>query len=275
MISFNKLLEKREQSINNTNINSPLESFFLIREILKSSVLGTDTIKEIKKILGCYDNVHEFAVKGLKIGELLLNLGLITEKELNEALTVQKERQGERLGEILANTCHLNKEDVNRALKLQKRLISAAVLLLFSSAGLTLLNDAYAEDHLKRANLHVTAFVKPYLKANIVHQEVHLAITDYDIEKGYIEINCGTAIKLKTNAKFGYFIVFEIMEKGIFKEVIISGNFGNVRISQEGGILYLKGERKLDLELNYKFVLEKHLKAGIYRWPLFIMLSSM
>jgi len=49
------------------------------------------------------------------IGEILLEKGLITQAQLEEALMTQRRQPGKKLGEILVRLGYVNKRDVLRA----------------------------------------------------------------------------------------------------------------------------------------------------------------
>src|ERR1017187_10316829 len=52
----------------------------------------------------------------IRIGELLIKQGLMTESQLQEALTIQKQQKGSRIGEILIQVGMIKEEDFAIAL---------------------------------------------------------------------------------------------------------------------------------------------------------------
>ncbi|MCX7856438.1 MAG: hypothetical protein N2513_00405 [Deltaproteobacteria bacterium] len=137
-----------------------------------------------------------------------------------------------------------------------------------------LVNDVLAEGRRESTTLTVSAFVKDYIKTNIVHQEKKVKITEEDVSRGYVEIQAATIVELTTNSRMGCVLAFDTVEKGIFKEVLVRGQFGETKMGPDGGVIILKGERRFSLKLDYKFILDE-IKPGEYPWPLLLTISQM
>lgn len=65
-------------------------------------------------------SVKNFKPPKIKLGLLLIKNNLITEKELDQALEIQK-TTGQKLGEILINKNFITEDDLKEFLKLQNR----------------------------------------------------------------------------------------------------------------------------------------------------------
>lgn len=59
--------------------------------------------------------------KRLKIGEILLKRGFVTEANLKKALLMQEKEKEKRLGEILVSRGFLDKAKLQEALSLQRK----------------------------------------------------------------------------------------------------------------------------------------------------------
>src|SRR5690554_4283960 len=65
-----------------------------------------------------------------RLGTLLIHRGLISRKQLDEALTLQAQ-SGERLGEVLINKGWLTEKQLNKALRRQSRVRLIAAIGAF------------------------------------------------------------------------------------------------------------------------------------------------
>lgn len=212
-------------------------------------------------------------IAGFRIGELLAHAGLVNEEKVKEALMEQKKKPNKKLGQILVESGSVDAKVLDSVLKIQRKLTLIMSILLFSS--LVQLNEAGAGGHTEQANLHVSAFVKDYVRANVIQQETEIYISEEDIREGFVEIKGATRIEIKTNSRIGCILIFDRVQAGIFKEAIVTGTFGQASIGPEGGMVFLKGQKAFVLELDYKFLLEKGVKPGRYPWPLSLTLSNM
>ena len=66
--------------------------------------------------------LEEYFERDRKIGEILKDMGLLSLKELQEAIDIQKKHKNEKkLGEILEGKGTVTKSNIQRALGLQRR----------------------------------------------------------------------------------------------------------------------------------------------------------
>jgi len=66
--------------------------------------------------------LEEYFERDIKIGEILKDMGLLSLKELQEAIDMQKKHKNEKkLGEILQGKGTVTKSNIQRALGLQRR----------------------------------------------------------------------------------------------------------------------------------------------------------
>ena len=76
-----------------------------------------------------------------RLGDLLIDKGLITEEQLHLAIQIQKTNQLQ-LGEILVNNGWVTKRQINRALRVQSKLRNAILTSILSFSPLVLIGGA-------------------------------------------------------------------------------------------------------------------------------------
>jgi hypothetical protein len=133
----------------------------------------------------------------------------------------------------------------------------------------------YTPETLARSNkgiVRVSARVLPSVSKSVVHQVSIINITPEDIKKGYVDVEAGTVLQVKTNSRDGYSLAFESIG-GLFTEIwVIDGSRSTV-LSNMRGLIHqpyagnLMGETK---KLSYKFFLSANVKPGSYPWPLML-----
>jgi hypothetical protein len=71
--------------------------------------------------------IEEHFEKGRRLGEILIDLGVLSEADLTRALTLQKEAfAGKLLGDVLASEHGVEEESIVRALTIQRRFAEPA-----------------------------------------------------------------------------------------------------------------------------------------------------
>ena len=64
--------------------------------------------------------LEEYFEAEKRIGKILLDFGVLSSKQLQEALSVQREKENEmKLGEILLRKGYVKREEIDRALEIQ------------------------------------------------------------------------------------------------------------------------------------------------------------
>lgn len=209
---------------------------------------------------------------GLRLGELLVAMDLFTNKQLNDALSHQKD-SNKSLGEVLIEAGYLKEYQVNYGLTLQKRLLAASLAALFSYITIhevsAVTPNAEAENSATNNTLTVTAMVKPFTALTVVKQPEEMVITHSDIRRGYVDINAATEFDIRNNSLAGYILIFEYSGTA-FREVRVTGLGSEVVISP--GTAWVaqphRGTVHDYVELSYRFNLSKDALPGIYVWPI-------
>ncbi len=143
------------------------------------------------------------------------------------------------------------------------------LILIVIMAGEALAGD-------KVAILNVQARVIPVVKQTILHSESSLSITQADIERGYIEVQKGMVLSVKTNAINGYVMEF-FTSNNLFNKVAVSDGDNTYALAGSGGEVHMpyEGLNPVTKELSFRFYLSSDIKPGIYPWPVALMISAM
>ncbi len=143
------------------------------------------------------------------------------------------------------------------------------MILIIMAAG-----EALAGDN--RAILNVQARVIPMVKQTILHSESSLSITSADIERGYVEVQKGMVLSVKTNAINGYVMDF-LTGNNLFNKVSVSDGDNTYALAGSGGAVHMpyKGLNPIIKELSFRFYLSPEVSPGLYPWPVDLMISAM
>lgn len=220
---------------------------------------------------------HEF--KRFSLGEILVEADYITREQLKDALARQELTDPEKIGEVLVEAGYLQPHHIHHALTLQQKLVAAAMVATLSLASMKSIEAEAAsisksETGPSSSEITVTARVEPRASLKMIYQSPEIIVRDTDILKGYVEVQGGSRIELKSNSPAGYLLAFEGLG-GPFKEVQIQGLGKDVQIGTGSGWIaqpYSKGAVTLDL--SYRFILSENSQPGTYAWPLMMSAIS-
>jgi len=202
----------------------------------------------------------------LRLGQLLVDSGKITQEQLHFALKKQRLSPHKKLGEVLVEEGYVTHEEVSRGLRLQRRLLTAALIAILSlcSPGNPLFEHSDASSTDEQTQAIETAAAYATLK--VVYQTPELVITYADILRGYVEVESASRIEIRSNAFF--FLRFDGLHKP-FKEVQIRGFGRDLLVDMQGSSLFLRDIRGFAaFELTYIFILSKDAHPGTYVWPI-------
>lgn len=157
----------------------------------------------------------------------------------------------------------------------QDRLASAALVAAISLAtGCP--TPAAAAGSISQT-ITVTARVAPWVKLNLEHQQMQLAVTPDDIARGYVEVPAASRFTVTTNNRAGYTLNFQ-PNAGIFRSVAIQGMGVSAEFGAGGGTIIQSGAEsgvaRIQTELGYRFYLAAGVQAGSYFWPLSLSVSA-
>jgi hypothetical protein len=210
-----------------------------------------------------------------RLGEILVASNFITREQLEDALNRQKLSQ-KKLGEVLVEAGYIEPRHVDHGLRLQKMLLTAALVAALSLSTMPVAPAAEAADSSSSsAKVRVTATVLARASMKILRQASELVVTTADVARGYVEIKGASLIEIRNNSQAGFLIAFEGL-CAPFREVLVQGFENEVQISSGIGWIpqrYTKGTVTMDL--SYRFVLGENAEAGTYSWPLAISAMPM
>jgi hypothetical protein len=208
----------------------------------------------------------------LRLGEILVATGQITRARLDAAL-LRTRTSPKRIGDLLVEAGDLRPEQVDRGLRIQKMLVTASLVAVLSLASAAETQDvSRAGPGPSAARVEVSARVQATATLRVLWQQARIAITDADILRGYVDVRSASRIEMRNNSVQGFMLVFEAAE-GPFREVYVRGLGREVQLGSGGGFAPMPySQGPVVVELSYRFMLNKEIRAGVYDWPL--VLSS-
>ena len=128
-----------------------------------------------------------------------------------------------------------------------------------------------------RSNMvSITTRVVPSLSYQVVYAESTLTLTAADIAKGYVDINRGMELTVKTNSLNGYLVWFSLdgtvlQESGVYDD---NNAYGLMRSGGEIHMPYTDN-KYVPKALSFRFYFSPEVKPGVYEWPLSVMVTAM
>lgn len=198
------------------------------------------------------------------LGNVLVANGQITRSQLEDAL-LRQVTSGRRLGEELITAGHASKNQVDEGLFLQRKLIAYALAVTMGLAPL----GPSAEAAQKSAALAVSVTVIANAKLRTHYQAAQLKISAADVARGYVEAPTASRFSVATNSRSGYLMDFHPVSD-LFESVHVGGLAQAGHIGAEGGTIVQRGPLSPNgtHELSYRFNLRPDVVPGNYPWPL-------
>ena len=220
----------------------------------------------------------------LRLGNLLVATGIITQEQLNDAIERQKQ-SGKRLGNVLVEAGYADPEQVQRGLGLQRRLVKSALMSLFTLCTSVVMSlppgEANAASAMgtgengrtqASASLDFQVKIPSVLRVKFLTQPSSLTIDETDVARGYVDIRPEKRMEIFTNNRDGFLVTlrgrFDVVRK-----VLIHGLSNVVEIDAvDAGATVQHRSRMADssLALGYRFFLSPAAKPGTYPWPMAI-----
>ncbi len=217
----------------------------------------------------------------LKLGEILYKNKIITKKQLDKALEIQKVFPDKKIGQILVELGYLDNEELEKGLKLQQKLILATLTGLFTIAQTLNFETLYASELSKAPStastkLLVSAHLKSYAKLKVLEKKSTVTITQEDIERGYKEVVSASVFEIRTNTA-NIYMTFEIYSNDQFYDSAIAFiNDREVSLGKFGAVVLLKDVNRIfTSNLGFKFILSNNTKPGIYPIPFNISIEGL
>lgn len=207
----------------------------------------------------------------LSLGQLLISSGYITHEQLEDALERQRET-GKKLGEVLVEAGHAKRHHIEHGLRIQEKLVAAALMAALSLAPLEEAVASSASTQVMSTQIQVTAKVLARASFHVLRQPAEIVVTEADIRRGYLDVHAGSLLEIKNNSRGGVNMQFDI--QGLpFREVRVSGLGREVAIGPAGGIITHQMTGTSVVALSYRFVFDQSSRAGTYAWPFSISVS--
>lgn len=206
-----------------------------------------------------------------RLGRILVSQGHITDEELVEALLRQR-ASGRPLGEELVAQGQISHDVLEVALYTQRQLVIAALVaaLAMVSPGAVTPVEA-AQKATQSLNLRIT--IPPVMRMKVLHQPATIEVTRQDVERGYVEVTSGSLLQVTAN--IGWQLSFAT-QGGIASTAQVRGLPGNVVVGPDGGtVTGLRPMRHATVfDLSYRFDLVQGVAPGTYPWPVMILANA-
>ena len=145
--------------------------------------------------------------------------------------------------------------------------------MIVSLVPASVVRYAHAEGNTTRLN--VVARVATFFRMNVEHQTAAIAVTQRDIERGYVEVPAASRFSVITNTQGGFIVDFR-PRSDVFLSVRVTGLQSPAEFGAHGGTALHNiphGQTTIH-QLGYRFMLRPDLQPGIYPWPLEISVRS-
>jgi hypothetical protein len=206
-----------------------------------------------------------------RLGRILVEQGRITDEDLRDALARQRV-SGRPLGEELVAQGRITKEDLGMALELQRKLVTGALVAMLALANPACLSSAEAAQP-SSTTLSVAARVLPMVRVQMLRQPATLEITAGDIERGFVELRAATVMRVVSNTRWEV----SFLSHGDFARLTqVSGLSGSLPVGPDGSSRISRSASKepASLELGYRFELSPDARPGTYPWPVTVSANA-
>lgn len=115
----------------------------------------------------------------------------------------------------------------------------------------------------------VGALVRPIARLDVHKAPPAVEVSATDIARGYVDVQMPMELEVQSNSRHGY--VLNVMPRtNLFSQVQVRGLDGPAELGPEGGAVVQRWnpeERRRNLSLTYRFVLQDGVQPGSYPWP--------
>ncbi|MSN26085.1 MAG: hypothetical protein GJV46_09485 [Geobacter sp.] len=202
-----------------------------------------------------------------RLGDILIAAGFITQEQLKDTLERQK-HSTKKIGELLIEIGYAKQHQIEHGIRLQNVLVTAALgTVMALSAPDKALAASSGGGGRSSNTIQVSASVKAVALVKVLHQQPTVVVTSENIAQGYVEVPAASRIEVKNNNPSGYLLSFE-SQGGPFQEVLVKGLGTDLQISSGNGWMMMPHTRTpAALELTYRFILSADAQPGTYQWP--------
>jgi hypothetical protein len=201
----------------------------------------------------------------IKIGEILVASGHLTQEQLQQSLQLQK-NSDKKLGEILVERGYVKQKHVDQGIHLQHMLVTAAISTIVSLSSIKDV-EAASSSNVSTASLHISVVIKPAARLKVLYQQGQLEITSEHIDQGYIEIAGASSIEVRNNSPSGYLLNVENLG-GPFRDVLVNGLGNEIQLhGNNAWVLMPYTPIPKTLNLSFRVMLSRDTRPGSYPWP--------
>ena len=202
----------------------------------------------------------------LRLGELLVRTRAITREKLEEALKRQK-LSHKKIGEVLVESGYIKPGQLDHGLRLQQKLITAALFGLLSFACLSPARafDLPTSRSGAKMQINIAAVVKARTNMNIIRRVHEIVVSNADIDRGYVDVPVASLREAESNSPKGDIPSFEGLDWPFRKAQV--GELAQEITRISGGadtIQQPSRQGRTARELNYRFILAKNAQPGTY-----------
>jgi hypothetical protein len=149
----------------------------------------------------------------------------------------------------------------------RRRFVAAA--LVTAAGSLALPSRAPAES--RGAMLSVNAFVVPSTRIEVVSHAATLDVTADDVRRGTVEVRGATKLSITSTSRNGYRVDVH-PRLPIFRSVELRLDGLRAVLGRDGGSLAAPGRsgRRMPARIDYRFELDRDVRAGRYPWPVML-----
>jgi hypothetical protein len=122
--------------------------------------------------------------------------------------------------------------------------------------------------------LQVSANVLPKLSQTMMRQEKVLKVTKENISAGYVDIEAGTVLQIKSNDPNGYFLNV-LVDGQLINEAQVNINGRTISVQAGIGLINkpFPGIAGETVVITYRLILSSKTLPGSYQWPVTVIAS--
>lgn len=204
-----------------------------------------------------------------RIGELLVEAGVIDEATLEDAIRRQRV-SGKRLGETLLESGAITSDVLSGFLARQKRL--RAIAFAAAALGLSAPPAAIAGAH----TIEVQATVVHRASISALRAPRRITVTADDVARGYVELAQPVEIEVRTNNPGGVVLGFNLNSpqvsgarfEGEDLQLSVAAGAAVLRVPKAGAGLSTR-----TLRLRTRLMLAPGAKPGVIAWPVALFIA--
>lgn len=125
-----------------------------------------------------------------------------------------------------------------------------------------------AQADARGAMLSVNAFVVPATRVDILSHAAVLDVSVEDVRRGFVEVRGATRLSITSTSPLGYRVDVH-PRLAIFRSVELWIDGLRARLGRDGGSVAAPGRtgRRMPARIDYRFELDRDVRAGRYPWP--------